>query len=56
MPDKAKRLSEQEILEQAKVTPDDIEESKAAWKRDAPREFVDLLEAVDDRDEEILLL
>jgi len=37
--------TDEELDELAKITPEDIERASARWKKDAPPEFRDLLDA-----------
>lgn len=40
-----RKLTEAELDQLAEITPEDIEDAKASWRRNAPPEFRDLLDA-----------
>lgn len=41
----AKPLSEEQIVEQAKITPDDVDRARQWWRSHAPSDLKDLLDA-----------
>lgn len=45
MNDPERRLSDAELAEQARITPEDIERAKQAWRRHARPAFRSLLDA-----------
>lgn len=51
----ARVLTETEIKDEARVTPDDIERARQWWKKNVPGDVRDLLEAVPSTDDEVVL-